>query len=77
MASVSFNVHGMSCTGCAQSIERRLMATAGVQAVSVDYVAGTANIDYDENATNPNSLEKVIEMLGFDVLYGTGRHTTE
>jgi len=77
MTSIRFNVRGMSCTGCAQSIERRLLTTTGVQSASVDLSAGEAVVDYDENVTNPNSLEKVIESLGFGVLYSTGKSKTE
>lgn len=73
MASIQFNVQGMSCAGCAQSIERRLLSTAGVQTATVDLASATANIEYDESVTNPNSLEKVIEALGFDVRYSVGR----
>ena len=77
MTAVTFNVRGMSCTGCAQSIERRLLTTAGVQSASVDLSAGAAVVDYDENVTTTDSLEKVIESLGFDVLYNTGKTKTE
>jgi len=73
MTSVSFNVQGMSCSGCAQSVERRLMSTPGVQSASVDLVSATANITFNEQTTNANSLEKVIESLGFDVVYSMGR----
>lgn len=73
MASIQFAVQGMSCAGCAQSVERRLMSTPGVRSASVELATGKADIDYDETITNPNSLEKVIEALGFDVSYGAER----
>jgi copper chaperone CopZ len=61
----------MSCAGCAQSIERKLLTTAGVSTATVDLATTTATITYDENITTQNSLEKVIESLGFDVLHGS------
>ena len=73
MASVQFTVHGMSCSGCARSIERRLATTPGVQSSSVDLDSQLATITYDERETSPDTLEKVIESLGFDVLYSMGR----
>lgn len=73
MTSIQFNVQGMSCAGCAQSIERRLITTAGVESAVVDLAAGTATVTFDEAITTANSLEKVIESLGFDVLYSMGR----
>ena len=72
MATVQFNIKGMSCAGCARSIERRLSVTPGVRTSSVDLDAGTTDIDYDETVTDPGSLEKIIEALGFDVLHGMG-----
>lgn len=73
MATVSYNIQGMSCTGCAQSIERRLLSTPGVQQATVDLASATANVTFDDTITSPNSLEKVIENLGFDVVYSMGR----
>lgn len=73
MADISFTIHGMSCAGCAQSIERRLASTPGVRAASVDLDAAAASITYDESITTADNLEKVIESLGFDVLHGMGR----
>jgi copper chaperone len=73
MADVQFNVKGMSCMGCARSIERRLNSTPGVQNVSVDLDAATASVTFDDTVTDTYSLEKVIEALGFDVVYSMGR----
>jgi len=73
MASVQMTVKGMSCSGCARGIERRLNATPGVQSASVDLDAGSASITYDETVTDAYSLEKVIESLGFDVVHSMGR----
>ncbi|HEY3376702.1 MAG TPA: heavy metal-associated domain-containing protein [Armatimonadota bacterium] len=70
MVTMAFRVQGMSCQGCAQSVVRRLQSTAGVQSAEVDLASATANVSFDENVTNADSLEKVIESLGFDVLYG-------
>lgn len=72
MTTIELHVQGMSCQGCAQSVERRLLSTPGVQSATVDLATATASISYDEEQTAPYSLEKVIEALGFDVLYSTG-----
>lgn len=73
MADVQFNVKGMSCMGCARSIERRLLSTPGVQAASVDLDAAIASVTFDDTVTNPSALEKVIESLGFDIVHSVGR----
>ncbi|MHB0939792.1 MAG: heavy-metal-associated domain-containing protein [Armatimonadota bacterium] len=73
MATIQMTVKGMSCSGCANSITRRLNSTPGVQSASVDLDSGIANITFDDTETDANSLEKVIESLGFDVIYSMGR----
>ena len=66
---IQLNVQGMSCAGCAQSIERRLRATPGVLEATVDLTYACAEVTFDEAMTDVESLEAIIESLGFDVLY--------
>jgi copper chaperone CopZ len=73
MTSIELTVKGMSCMGCVNSIERRLAATPGVLTASVELETGVASVTFDENVTDAYSLEKVIESLGFDVVYSMGR----
>jgi len=73
MTSIEMTVKGMSCMGCVNSITRRLNSTPGVTSVSVSLDSGIASITYDDNVTDAGSLEKVIESLGFDVVYSMGR----
>ena len=72
MVTIQMTVKGMSCSGCANSITRRLNATPGVQSASVDLDSGIADITFDDAVTDAYSLEKVIESLGFDVVYSMG-----
>jgi len=69
MATVQFQVQGMSCTGCAKSVERRLLTTPGVVAASVDLTTTLAFINFDDTLTTSESLGKVIETLGFTVVH--------
>lgn len=73
MASVQMTVKGMSCQGCVRSIERRLAVTPGVHSASVNLENGLADIDFDDSQITADSLEKVIEDLGFDVVHGMGK----
>ncbi len=67
MTTIQLNVQGMSCNGCAQSIERRLRTTAGVQDVSVNFQEAVAKITFDDTVTNLDMLAEVIESLGFEI----------
>lgn len=69
MNSIVFDIHGMSCAGCAQSIQRRLQSTPGVQQVSVELAAAVASVVFDEQCTSLEQLVQVIESLGFGVAY--------
>ena len=73
MVSVRFDIRGMSCQGCANSVTRRMTATPGVHEVAVDLAGGTAEVSYDDAVTSPEALENVITALGFTVESGAGR----
>jgi len=73
MATIQLTVKGMSCSGCVNSVTRKLNVTPGVQSASVDLESGIADITYDDKETDAYSLEKAIESLGFDVVYSMGR----
>jgi copper chaperone len=68
MTTVQYRIGGMSCSGCAGSIERKLQATPGVTSAVVDLAAATATVTYDEAAVSSAVLENIIDRLGFDVL---------
>ncbi|MDO5687434.1 MAG: heavy-metal-associated domain-containing protein [Neisseria sp.] len=61
-------IGGMSCGGCAKSIERALGDLAGVAAVNVDWAEAKAQIRFDENQTSLAALIATIEDAGFDVV---------
>jgi len=65
MKTVKMKISGMSCAGCARSIENKLRATAGVASAQVDLAAAVATIAFDEQATNGTALAHVVESLGF------------
>jgi len=62
--TLRFRISGMTCTGCAASIQRALEARQDVAAASVSFVAGTAEIE--GLALQPASLIQVIRERGFN-----------
>ncbi|MEK7554372.1 MAG: heavy metal translocating P-type ATPase [Patescibacteria group bacterium] len=60
-----FKVKGMHCASCAVNIEKTLKKAEGVQSAEVNYGTETAKIDFDETKTNPETLSKKIEPLGY------------
>ena len=69
MVSVQLHIQGMSCQGCAGSVERRLKASPGVRQVAVDLAGGTADVSFDDLITNAEALGRAIESLGFTVVH--------
>ena len=65
--TVTLPVSGMTCGGCARSVEKKLASTAGVASAKVDLEAATATVQFDPGCTELPKLVAAIEQLGFQV----------
>lgn len=61
--TIELNIRGMSCGGCANSLQRALQALPQVQSVQVDFVSGKAQI---ETCLAKAQLIAVVEEQGFE-----------
>lgn len=62
---MTFEVQGMTCNGCEQSIVRALRELPGVDEVRASHTLGRVDVD----GTAPrDQLAKAIEAAGFDVV---------
>lgn len=66
MTTVTLNIQGMTCGGCAANVERTLKALAGVQQAKVDLAAARATVDYDAAQATPAAMVSAVEDAGFD-----------
>lgn len=66
-----FPVTGMTCAGCAISVESMLKATTGVIDAGVNFANNTAWAEYDSLKTNPPALQKSIQSIGYDLIIDT------
>lgn len=64
----TFPVTGMTCAGCATSVESMLKTSDGVLDAGVNYANQTAWAEYDEEKTNPSELQKSIRSIGYDII---------
>lgn len=62
--TVTIRVKGMTCGGCATSVERALKSTEGVTDVRVSYEQGKAVIKYDDQKVTVARLREVIDSTG-------------
>ena len=67
MHNIEINITGMSCSGCAQSIERRLLTTRGIAQATADFSAGLATVRYDDQVIAVETIVDIIASLGFTV----------
>ncbi|HXI01457.1 MAG TPA: heavy metal translocating P-type ATPase [Sphingobacteriaceae bacterium] len=63
-----FPVTGMTCAGCAVSVESMLKSAAGVVDAGVNFANQTAWAEYDEQQTSPLALQKTIRSIGYDII---------
>lgn len=66
-ASVTFDVDGMSCTGCSSAVEKALSRHEGVRKANVNLTAGKAFVDFDAEAVSPDELADAIRNAGYEV----------
>ena len=63
--TILIKVEGMTCAGCARSVERAVKSVDAAAHVSVDLAAGEVRID---GATASSvSITSVIEKAGYDI----------
>jgi Cu+-exporting ATPase len=62
---VTIPVSGMSCGGCAGSVQRALEKHPGVQTASVNLGLNNAMVEFDPAATSAGSLVETIRAAGY------------
>ncbi len=60
-----YKVKGMHCASCASIIERTIKKVDGVEEISVNPGTESVKISFDEYKTNPETLNKKLEPLGY------------
>lgn len=61
----TFEVGGMDCVACAQSIERVLGRQDGVESAVVNYGNNKLYINYDEAVVTDDLIHQKVDKLGF------------
>jgi copper chaperone CopZ len=68
METLTLNISGMTCMGCASSVERKLTEQPGVASAQVDLGAGQAEVRYDPQQTAPDILRQALRGAGWGVV---------
>ncbi|GAA0134062.1 heavy metal translocating P-type ATPase [Paenibacillus sp. YSY-4.3] len=65
--TASLQITGMTCSACANRIEKSLGRLEGVQEANVNFALERATVTYDPEITGVPKLEATIHKLGYDV----------
>lgn len=65
--SYEFEVVGMNCTGCAQSISSYLEKLNGVESVDLNFASEVCEVKHNPSVISRDEIRKSVESLGFGV----------
>ncbi len=65
---IKLKISGMHCGSCAASIERMLKKMDGVNEALVNYATESADVKYESNVVELQTINLAIEKLGFHVV---------
>ncbi len=57
----------MTCAGCARGVEKAVQASQGVIEASVNFASAELQVTFDNDKTNLNSLQKAVQLAGYDL----------
>lgn len=66
MTTLTLPIEGMTCGGCASSVQKALTRVPGVRSVTVEHHQDRAIVEVDDS-TPRQSLKDAVEDAGFDV----------
>ena len=65
MKTSRFTVTGMSCSACSSHVEKCVSKINGVNKVSVNLLAGSMEVTYDENVLKDSDIVKTVKKAGY------------
>jgi Cu+-exporting ATPase len=61
----TFNVGGLRCSSCANTVQRTLSRPEGVQSADVSFSASSATVEYDPTVVGPGQMQEAVEKVGY------------
>lgn len=74
---IHLDIGGMSCINCQNKIAKTLRSKNGVLKAKVDYVKGTADVEYNDEKTTEKKIKEAIEKLEYKVLSSKEKSSNE
>ena len=71
MVTKSFNIEGMSCASCVQTVEKATKKLPGVKESNVNMATEKLNISFEENALSVQEIQDAVRKAGYKALTDT------
>lgn len=71
LQTVSLPVLGMTCAGCASSVQTMLGAQQGISEAEVNYATQQVKVTYEPKLIQPEQFQKVLQSIGYDLILDT------
>lgn len=76
-AKIDLPIRGMTCTNCANTIERTLRRTQGVVSADVNFASEKASVEYVPGLVTQRDLARAVKDAGYEVVVAQGAQTME
>ena len=68
LEKISLPVLGMTCAGCAASVQSMIAAQPGVNAAEVNYATQSVNVTYQPSLIRPEVFQEALQGIGYDLI---------
>jgi copper chaperone CopZ len=65
--TLTFEIEGMSCNGCARAISNALNNLNGIDKITAAYPEGIARVTFEKDLISKKKIIETIEELGYHV----------
>lgn len=68
LVEAKLRIEGMTCTGCEQTIAKKVSELPGIDSISANHLDSTGFVRYDINKTDLTKISEAIEERGYHVV---------
>ncbi len=68
LLTMTFKISGMSCTSCAQKIEKKLNSHKGIEEVNINFAMEKATVKYHPSDISLSYIKKTVQDLGYEII---------
>jgi len=71
LQTLSLPVLGMTCAGCASSVQNILQGQQGIASAEVNYATQNVKVVYSPDAIQPQQFKSTLQAVGYDIILDT------